>query len=106
MKSQPRSDFACPYLRQEITMPSRVACMWRVLFALLLLPTVVLAHKQVVRQVPLASRGPLPTTPPTNGNAEKGPEFDAAMVGDADGGEYNGGGTGVAEKRTISKGPE
>src|SRR5437879_5603931 len=84
-------------------MPAR-AFMWRVLFALLLLPTVVLAQKQVVRQVPLASRGPLPTTPPTNGNAGQGPEFDAAMVGDADGGDDNGGGPGIAVNRTISKG--
>ncbi len=64
-------------------MPSRVAFMSRVLFALLLLPPVMLAQKQVVRQVPLASRGPLPTTPPTNGSAEQGP----------------------AVNRTISKGP-
>src|SRR5258708_10655456 len=106
MKSQPRSDFACPYLRQEITMPSRVAFMWRVLFALLLLPRVVREQKQVVRQVPLASRGPLPMTPPTNGNAERGPEFDAVMVsGDADGGDDNGAGPGIAVNRTISKGP-
>jgi hypothetical protein len=80
--------------------------MSRVLFVLLLLPMMVLAQKQVVRQVPLASRGPLPTTPPANGSAEQGPEFDAVIVsGDADGGDDNGGGPGIAVNRTISKGP-
>jgi hypothetical protein len=87
-------------------MPARAAFISRVLFVLLLLPMIVLAQKQVVRQVPLASRGQLPTTPPTNGSAEQGPEFDAVIVsGDADGGDDNGGGPGIAVNRTISKGP-
>ena len=87
-------------------MPARAAFLSRVFFMLLLLPMVVLAQKQVVRQVPLASRGPLPTTPPTNANAEQGPEFDAAVVsGDADGGDDDQSGPGIGVNRTISKGP-
>src|SRR5580765_2745056 len=105
MKSQARSYFACTIFKQEMTMPSRIGLLSRTLFALLLLPMMVLAQTQVVRQIPLASRGVLPSTPPGTDNTGQGPEFDATVVGgDADNGDDDGG-TVISLNRTIAKGP-
>lgn len=86
-------------------MPFRIGLLSRALFALLLLPMMVLAQTQVVRKIPLASQGALPNTPPGTDNTGQGPEFDATVVGgDADNGQDDGG-TGISLNRTIAKGP-
>src|SRR5256885_5113227 len=107
MTSQPRSQlFACPHSEQETTMDCRrVAGLSRILFVFLLVPSLALAQRQVVRQIPLTRSGPLPTTPPTGPNAQVGPELDSSVIGnDADGGDSDGG-TGIKLNRTIAKGP-
>src|SRR5690242_6708250 len=77
----------------------------RIFFALLLLPSLALAQRQVVRQIPLTRSGSLPATPPSGSNAQVGPELDSAIIGnDADGGDSDGG-TGIALNRSIAKGP-
>ena len=78
---------------------------WQGLFVLLLIPLVVSAQSQSVRQVQLARSAPFPTTPPGNANAGQGPEVDSALVGDdADSGS-DAGGPGIAINRTVSKAP-
>jgi hypothetical protein len=85
-------------------MCSRLGLVLRLAFAIALLPLVVSAQSQIVRQVPLTRSGPLPATPPINANAQQGPELDAGLSGnDADGSDASG--SGISVNRTISKGP-
>jgi len=85
-------------------MCSRSVLVLRFALAIALLPLVVSAQSQIVRQVPLTRSGPLPATPPINANAQQGPELDAGLSGnDADGSDASG--SGISVNRTISKGP-
>jgi hypothetical protein len=85
-------------------MCSRLGLVLRFALVVALLPLVVSAQSQIVRQVPLTRSGPLPQTPPMNSNAQVGPEVDSALIGDdADSGE-DAGGPGIAVNRTIAKG--
>jgi hypothetical protein len=85
-------------------MCSRLGLVLRLASAIALLPLVVSAQSQIVRQVPLTRSGPLPATPPINANAQQGPELDAGLSGnDADGSDASG--SGISVNRTISKGP-
>jgi hypothetical protein len=70
-----------------------------------LFPVAVSAQSQTVRQVPLARSGPLPATPSLNANAENGPEFDSALVGDSSNFGPDAGGPGIAVNRTVTRGP-
>lgn len=75
-------------------------------FVLLLVPLVVGAQSQSVRQVTLSRSGAFPATPPTNANAAQGPELDSAVIGgDADNSDSDSGGPGIPLHRTIAKGP-
>jgi hypothetical protein len=84
-------------------MRSRLGVVLRITLAIALLPLVVSARAQSVRQVPLTRSGPLPTTPPIDANAEQGPEVDSALAGDDDSSDANG--PGISVNRTVSKGP-
>jgi hypothetical protein len=84
-------------------MYSHLVLLFRISLVVALFPLAVSAQSQIVRQVPLSRSGPLPQTPPINANAENGPEFDSALVGDDDGSDASG--PGISVNRTISKGP-
>src|SRR5712664_2188728 len=86
-------------------MRSRLMVVVRIALVIALLPLVVSAQSQSVRQVPLTRSGPLPTTPPVNANAEQGPEVDAALAGDNNDDGSDAGGPGISVNRTVSKGP-
>jgi hypothetical protein len=86
-------------------MRSRLIVLVRIALVIGVLPLVVSAQSQSVRQVPLTRSGPLPTTPPINANAEQGPEVDAALAGDSNDDGSDAGGPGISVNRTISKGP-
>ena len=79
---------------------------FQMLFVLLLVPMVVAAQSQSVRQIQLARNAPFPATPPASTNAAQGPEIDSALVGgDADNSDNDQPGPGIALHRTIAKGP-
>jgi hypothetical protein len=86
-------------------MRSRLVVVLRIALVVLLLPLVVAAQSQTVRQVRLTRSGPLPQTPPINANAEQGPEIDSALAGDGNDDGSDAGGPGISVNRTISKGP-
>jgi hypothetical protein len=86
-------------------MRSRLIVLVRIALVIGVLPLVVSAQSQSVRQVPLTRSGPLPTTPPINANAEQGPEVDAALAGDSNDDGSDAGGPGISVNRTISNGP-
>jgi hypothetical protein len=84
-------------------MRPRLIVVVRIALVIALLPLLVSAQSQSVRQIPLTRSGPLPATPPTNANAEQGPEVDSALAGDDDSSDANG--PGISVNRTVSKGP-
>jgi len=84
-------------------MCSRLGLVLRFALVVALLPLVVSAQSQIVRQIPLTRSGPLPQTPPINANGEQGVEFDSALAGNDD--SSDAGGPGISVNRTISKGP-
>jgi hypothetical protein len=86
-------------------MRSRLIAVVRIALVSALLPLVVSAQSQSVRQVPLTRSGPLPATPPINANAEQGPEVDSALAGDSNDDGSDAGGPGISVNRTVSKGP-
>src|SRR5215469_7606579 len=87
-------------------MPKRSFALFQVLFVLLLVPLVLAAQSQSVRQIQLARSAPFPANPPTSTNAGQGPEVDSAVLGgDADSSDSDQPGPGIALHRTIAKGP-
>src|ERR1700737_1802784 len=84
-------------------MRPRLIVVVRIALVIALLPLLISAQSQSVRQIPLTRSGPLPATPPTNANAEQGPEVDSALAGDDDSSDANG--PGISVNRTVSKGP-
>jgi hypothetical protein len=84
----------------------RPFALFQTLLVLLLVPLVVAAQSQSVRQIQLSRSAPFPATPPTSTNAAQGPEVDAAVLGgDADDSDGDQPGPGIALHRTIAKGP-
>src|SRR5713101_6229911 len=75
-------------------------------FLIALLSVAVSAQSQSVRQIPLVRNVPFPGTSPVIADTGQGPEFESALVGDdADSGDSDSGGPGIAVNRSISKGP-